>query len=85
MRITRLFPMKLKDVTIGKLNEMKSESGNVCMDEMMSLFNCYERNDLSSSMCQVQAQTLGQYYLSHLKSSRGAEAKRIASMELRDK
>ena len=85
MRITRLFPMKLKDVTIGKLNEMKSESGNVCMDEMMSLFNCYEKNDFSSNMCQVQAQALEQCYLSHLKSSREAKAKRIASMELRNK
>lgn len=58
LRITRYFPMKLKEVTLETLQEKKQGSEPVCMHEMMSLFECFERNDFDKKLCQQQATAL---------------------------
>lgn len=52
LRITRLFPMKLKDVTIESLKESASKKNVVtCLPEMMSLFDCLEKHDFDKKAC----------------------------------
>jgi len=76
LRITRLFPMKLKDVTIKSLEESKKESDLVCMTEMMSLFECLEKHDFDQKLCQQHANALEHCYSSFRAMKRAAAAKK---------
>lgn len=62
MRITRLFPMKLKEVTIESLEDKKRESDVVCIQELMSLFDCFEKNEFDRKSCLQQAKALENCY-----------------------
>lgn len=66
MRITRMFPMKLKDVTLDKLHEQRAVSDVACINEMMTLFDCFEKSDYNSVACQQQANLLEQCYTAHM-------------------
>lgn len=62
MRITRLFPMKLKDVTIDKIEEAKRQNDIACMTEVMNLIDCFEKHDFNMSFCQQQSKALESCY-----------------------
>lgn len=70
LRITRLFPMKLKDVSIESLVEEKNTSDVVCLTEMMSLFDCFEKHEFNRSLCQKHVMALEHCY-SSFRSERG--------------
>lgn len=65
LRITRLFPMKLKDVTIDSLKKDKGIKGDVvCIQEMMNLFNCFEKHDFERGPCLPSINALDNCYSS---------------------
>ena len=76
LRITRLFPMKLKDVTIESIEGKKQGKETACMPEMMSLFECLERNEFNDKPCLGQAKTLENCYSTHMIEKRTAKALR---------
>lgn len=59
LRITRLFPMKLKEVSF---DTKKQESDVVCLTEMMSLFDCFRDNDFAVTHCENQVKALKSCY-----------------------
>ena len=73
--------MALKDVSLDKLKEQRTESNVVCITEMMSLFDCFEKSDFNTENCQAQAATLEQCYASHMtaKVKHKAEKKKLAN------
>lgn len=68
LRITRLFPMKLKEVTVKTLKEEKHETDVVCITQMMSLFDCFERNEFDRTLCKQHVDDLELCYSSYLKN-----------------
>lgn len=76
LRITRMFPMKLKDVTLDKLKDKRIESEVVCINELMSLFDCFENSDYNAKICQTQANLLEQCYSSHMLKKKTLKAER---------
>lgn len=70
LRITRIFPMKLKEVSLDKLEASKKESDVVCISEMMSLFDCYEKHDFTRGPCQQYISALEHCY-SSFRAERG--------------
>lgn len=82
MRITRLFPMKLKDVTVASLKDSKKESDVICIPEMMSLFDCFEKNDFNTSVCQQQAKALEHCYTTHTARKNEVKTKKIQQATL---
>lgn len=75
LRITRLFPMKLKDVTIESLDKQKKQSDVVCLTEMMSLFDCFEKNEFNRAHCENFVTNLENCYTSYQKSRDQMKAK----------
>lgn len=65
LRITRLFPMKLKDVTIESLDRQKKETDVVCLTEMMSLFDCFEKNEFNRKHCENHVKSLENCFTSY--------------------
>lgn len=83
LRITRLFPMKLKDITIKDLEEKQTRTSDVvCLTEMMSLFDCFERNEFDRSPCQQHVQALQKCHSGFIDEKRSTLEKR---KELREK
>lgn len=78
IRLTRLFPMKLKPVTIESLQASKTETDVVCLTEMMSLFECFEKHEFDRSPCQQHVSALDHCYSKYRiekgkKKSKGAQ------------
>lgn len=65
LRITRLFPMKLKDITIDDLNQKSKDSQDTCINEMMALFDCFEKNDFDKAQCKQHVSALEHCVNSH--------------------
>lgn len=78
LRITRLFPMKLKDISVDKLKEGQMEIDNVCNQEMMALFDCFEKNDFNAVICKQQAVALAQCHGSFMKKKSELKAEKTA-------
>lgn len=70
MRITRLFPLKLKDVTVETLEASRREDDVVCLTEMMSLFDCFEKHEFNRTPCQQHVLALEHCY-KNFRSERG--------------
>lgn len=81
LRITRMFPMVLKDVSVDKIKEQRPESNVVCISEMMALFECFEKSDFNANTCKLQADTLEQCYNNHMtaRMNRKAEKKKLTN------
>lgn len=79
MRITRLFPLKLKEVTLSSLESNRKESDVFCIQEMMNLFDCFEKNEFDRKACEQQAKVLENCYTTNqsLKLERKAKRKRL--------
>lgn len=73
MRITRYIPMKLKDVTDEYLERGTKESDVVCINEMMSLFECFEKHEFQREPCENFVKSLEQCYST--KATKKAESK----------
>lgn len=54
--------MKLKDVSVESLKEVKKLEDVVCITEMMSLFDCFEKNDFDSRPCLQLSKALEDCY-----------------------
>lgn len=77
MRITRLFPMKLKDVTVESLSEKQTmKSDVVCIQEMMTLFDCFEKHDFERGPCQSSILALENCYSGFRSQKRAFAASR---------
>lgn len=57
--------MKLKEVSLEKLQQKDKQDDLSCMNEMMTLFDCFEKNDFSSQLCQQHVSALEQCVNSH--------------------
>lgn len=59
LRVTRYIPMKLKEVTPAYLEKgAKKESSVFCIEEMMSVFECYEKHEFRREPCENFVQAL---------------------------
>lgn len=76
LRITRLFPMKLKEVTLDSLESNKRETDVVCIQEMMSLFDCFEKNEFDRKACEQQAKLLEHCYSTNMDRKAESKARR---------
>lgn len=65
LRITRLFPLKLKEVTLDKLQTKDKERDVYCITEMMNLFDCFEKNDFDRTTCKQHVLALEHCVTSH--------------------
>lgn len=77
LRITRLFPMKLKEVTLDSLESNKKEKDVLCIQEMMNLFDCFEKNEFDRKACEQQAKVLEHCYSSSMDAKAESKAKRL--------
>lgn len=76
LRITRMFPMKLKDVTIEKLEQQKRIDDKACIPEMMTLFDCLEKSEFNRQVCQSHVESLQSCYSNFLEKRRVEKEKR---------
>lgn len=77
MRITRLFPMKLKEVTVSSLESTRKETDLFCIQEMMNLFDCFEKNEYDRKACEQQAKILENCYTTNQALKQERKARRL--------
>lgn len=70
LRITQYIPMRLKEVTDKKLQEVTKKQQISCMNELMTLLECYEKHDFSTESCSKQAHVLENCYTTHMSKQR---------------
>jgi hypothetical protein len=61
--------MKLKEISLEDLEDRSVKTEAQCSQELLSLFDCFEKNDFSSQACQKQAAALQQCYTKSLAAS----------------
>lgn len=81
LRLTRMFPMKLKDVKLNELKDLRDNKTTACLDEMISLLDCLELHEFNKDQCSTQVTSLEQCHSAH-----AAELKRkkLASRQVRE-
>lgn len=77
LRVTRYIPMTLKEVTSKTLEKGTRETDVVCISEMMSLFECFEKHEFQRGPCENFAKSLEQCYTANMiKKAEGKERRK---------
>lgn len=76
MQLTRMFDMKLENVTIKSIEENKKDKETSCINEMLAVFDCLNLHDFDKNMCVPQVQVMEKCYSDHLVKKRAKREER---------
>lgn len=62
LRITQMLSFKLPEITPESIELSKREKDVVCINEMMTLFDCFQKHEFDKTFCEKQAMALENCY-----------------------
>lgn len=80
LRITRHIDLTLPEVTPETIRDARKEKDIVCMSEMMTLFDCFQKHEFDKNQCENQAKALEHCYKSYVTQK---DSRRVRKAESR--